>query len=194
MTTFLLIRHGQSEWNAEGRWQGQADPPLSELGVHQARAAADGVGMVDAIVSSDLERAAMTAAIIAEGIGVGPVLTDERLRERHAGPWQGLTRAQINEQYPGYLDNGQRPKGYESDEAVTERAIDALEEWRLAGDTVLVITHGGLIGALEKSLGAPWERFGNLDGRYFVLDEHGLRLGDRVALIDPDAITVPALE
>jgi len=101
VTRMLLARHGQSEWNALGRWQGQADPPLSELGRQQARAAADRLGTVDAIVSSDLERALATAAIIAEVLGVGPVLVEPRLRERSAGEWSGLTRDEIEADWPG---------------------------------------------------------------------------------------------
>jgi glucosyl-3-phosphoglycerate phosphatase len=83
--TLLVIRHGRSEWNAIGRWQGHADPPLSELGRRQAILAAASIGAVDAIVSSDLLRAAETAAIIAQKLGVGPVVVDERLGERDAG-------------------------------------------------------------------------------------------------------------
>src|SRR3954449_978711 len=77
----LFVRHGQSEWNALGRWQGQADPPLSDLGRAQARAAAHSLGALDAIFASDLQRAAETAAIISAAIGVGPVLVEPDLRE-----------------------------------------------------------------------------------------------------------------
>ena len=104
MTRMLLVRHGQSEWNALGRWQGQADPPLSALGREQARSAVARLGAVDLIVASDLDRALTTAAIMAEGLGVGPVMVEPRLRERSAGEWSGLTRAEIDEQWPGYLD------------------------------------------------------------------------------------------
>jgi len=105
----LVVRHGQSEWNAVGRWQGQADPPLTELGLHQAAHAAQHVGAVDAVVASDLERSLTTAAIIAELIGIGPVLVDEGFRERDAGEWQGLTKAEIAEGWPGYLQDRRRP-------------------------------------------------------------------------------------
>src|SRR5690606_3013114 len=113
------------EWNAAGRWQGQADPPLSELGRRQARAAGATVGAVDAVVASPLERAHHTAVAISESVGVGPVLVLPDLMERHAGEWQGLTRAQIDEQYPGYLaDRGEhrrRPPGWEDDDVLLER-------------------------------------------------------------------------
>src|SRR3546814_3323938 len=103
MTRVLLVRHGQSEWNATGRWQGQADPPLTDLGRAQAHHAARSLGVVDAIVASDLQRAADTALIISGELGVGPVVLDEGLRERDAGEWSGLTRAEIERDWPGYL-------------------------------------------------------------------------------------------
>ena len=105
MTRVLLVRHGQSEWNAAGRWQGQADPPLTDLGRHQALHAARNLGVVDAVVASDLQRASETALIIAEALGVGPVVLEPGLRERDAGEWSGLTRAEIERDWPGYLDS-----------------------------------------------------------------------------------------
>src|SRR5687767_12015126 len=103
-TRILLVRHGESEWNASGRWQGWADAPLSELGQQQAVEAAQAVGAVDAVVASDLSRAAETARIISELIGVGPVLTMEGLRERDVGEWSGLTRKEIGERWPETLE------------------------------------------------------------------------------------------
>src|SRR4029450_3937582 len=112
----LWPRHGQSEWNATGRWQGQADPPLSDLGRRQAREAARAIGAVEAGWSAALERGAGTAAIISADIGVGPVVLDPDLRERDAGEYSGLTRAEIEERFPGYLDAGTRPPGWEPDD------------------------------------------------------------------------------
>ena len=82
MARILLVRHGQSEWNADGRWQGQENPPLTELGLAQAAQAAKAVGAVDGIYASPLERAAITAAVVAEEVGVGPVMTLPDLMER----------------------------------------------------------------------------------------------------------------
>ena len=121
MLNLLLARHGQSEWNAVGRWQGQADPPLSELGRAQARGAANQAGAFDAIFASDLERALHTATIISTTLGVGPVIVDPRLKERNAGEFSGLTRAEIDTQFPGMLDRGEWPPGWEDDEAVLTR-------------------------------------------------------------------------
>ena len=79
ITRLLALRHGESEWNALGRWQGQADPPLTDLGRLQAFHAARNLGVVDAIVASDLQRATDTARIISEALGVGPVVSRWRI-------------------------------------------------------------------------------------------------------------------
>ena len=112
MPKLLIVRHGQSEWNALGRWQGQADPPLTNLGQSQARKAIQKLGLFDSIVSSPLQRAKNTASIISELMGVGPVVTESGLMERDAGPWQGLTRIEIENDWPGFLASGKRPDGY----------------------------------------------------------------------------------
>jgi broad specificity phosphatase PhoE len=205
-TRVLLVRHGQSEWNAVGRWQGQADPPLSDLGRQQARSAARSLGTVDAIFASDLQRAALTAAIISEELGVGPVVLDPDLRERDAGEWSGLTRAEIDERYPGYLEDRtdehkgfaggpRRPPGWEPDDAVLERAHAALKSIHLAvgPGEVLGVTHGGLIYVLEGHLGGGFARLANGGGRWFDVDGDTLSLGERVLLVSEDdaPITVP---
>ncbi len=217
MTRVLLIRHGQSEWNADGRWQGQADPALTDLGRRQAQHASRALGVVDAIVSSDLQRAAETAAIIAGELGVGPLVLDPDLRERHAGEWQGLTRADIERDWPGYLgppppiegsaeagapaaqvteDGGprRRPPGWEPDDAVIGRAIAALIRIHdlVPHGEAIVVTHGGLVYALEGRFGAPFVRLPNLGGRWVEVGPGGPeRLGERVLLVDPDELTVP---
>ena len=214
MTRVLLVRHGQSEWNADGRWQGQADPALTDLGRHQALHASRALGVVDAIVSSDLQRAAETAAIISGELGVGPLVLDPDLRERHAGEWQGLTRADIERGWPGYLgppapiegtpaasarvtqEDGtrRRPPGWEADEDLVERAVAALVriDALASGGEAIAVTHGGLVYALESMLGAPFVRLPNLGGRWIEVGPDGpTRLGDRVLLVDPDELTVP---
>ncbi len=197
MARLLLVRHGQSEWNADGRWQGQADPPLSDLGRRQAQAAAAAVGAVDAVVASPLERAFLTAAAISEAVGVGPVLVEPDLMERHAGEWQGLTRAQIDEQYPGYLDDRgddrRRPPGWEDDDVLLDRVLGALDRLlgQLSGaDDVVIVTHGGVIYAIERHLGAGFERIPNLGARWVTAEAGRLALGDRLLLVDPDAVAV----
>lgn len=220
MTRVLLVRHGQSEWNADGRWQGQADPALTDLGRHQALHASRSLGVVDAIVASDLQRASETALIISGELGVGPLVLDPDLRERHAGEWQGLTRAEIERDWPGYLgppppiegaaapagaaddggrttdDSGphRRPPGWEPDDQLVERATAALIRIHelVPGGDAIAVTHGGLIYALERSLGATFVRLPNLGGRWMEVGPAGpVALGDRVVLVDPDELTVP---
>lgn len=195
VTRMLLVRHGESEWNALGRWQGQADPPLSPTGKRQAASAAQRLGTVDLIVSSDLSRAVHTAHIIAELLGVGPVIVEPRLRERDAGEWSGLTRDQVEERFPGYLDDGRRPPGWEPDDVLLARTTDALNELErtYSGAEILVVTHGGVIYTLERQHGLPHVRLANLEGRW--ADHHGdqVRLRERILLVDDDDITtVPA--
>jgi broad specificity phosphatase PhoE len=192
-TRVLLVRHGQSEWNASGRWQGQADPPLTNLGRLQAREAADALGALDAVWASDLQRAAETAVIIANGLGVGPVVLDEDLRERDAGEWSGLTRAEIEERFPGYLADHRRPPGWEDDERLLARALRVLHRIgeEVPGGDVVAVTHGGLIYNLEAHLGEDMTRIGNVEGRYVLVEGERLTLGERLMLAEPADVTIP---
>lgn len=191
MLNVLVARHGQSEWNALGRWQGQADPPLSALGRAQARRAADQMGSFDAIIASDLDRSLSTALIIAEVLGIGPVLVEPRIRERNAGEYQGLTREEIEARFPGNLDARIWPPGWESDADVHRRVSEALDATvaEIGGGDVLMISHGGVIYSLEGHLGASHERIANLGARWFHHDDGGWRLGERVQL-SPDDVMV----
>jgi probable phosphoglycerate mutase len=193
MTRLLVVRHGQSEWNASGRWQGRADPPLTDEGRRQAGVAGGALGAFDAVVASPLLRAAETATIIAEGLGIGPVLTDPDLVERDAGEWQGLTRTQIEEGWPGFLDEGRRPPGYEPGDAMLARVRSVLEHIseRMGDGEVLVVSHGGVVYALEEACGEPWVRLPNLGARWFEVSGDDLWAGPRVDLV-PDG-TVPNL-
>jgi broad specificity phosphatase PhoE len=197
-TRILLVRHGQSVWNAAGRWQGQADPPLTDVGRAQAASAARSLGALDAIFASDLQRALETAVIISGDLGVGPVIVEPDLKERDAGEWSGLTRDEINERYPGYLNAdrhqvlgpsgelARRPPGWESDEHLLARALGALHRIAEAvGDgEVLAVSHGGLIYVVEHHLGAPaFERLANGGGRWVDIDGGRPRLGERVILV-----------
>lgn len=191
MLNVLVARHGQSEWNAAGRWQGQADPPLSDLGRAQAAGAATQLGAFDAIIASDLDRALTTAMIIAEHLGIGPVLVEPSFRERHAGEYQGLTRDEIETRFPGNLDAGIWPPGWEPNRDVHARVTEGLERVRVeigSGD-VLIISHGGVIYSLEGHHGVPHERIANLGARWFHHNERGWRLGERVQL-SPDDVTI----
>jgi probable phosphoglycerate mutase len=197
VTRILLLRHGQSEWNALGKWQGQADPPLTNLGRQQAHHAADHLATNGAdfasAVSSDLSRASETASIIATRLGV-PLSHERGLRERHVGSWQGLTRDEIEARWPGWLEVRRRPDDFETDDEVltrTRRAIELIG--RVANDgAALVVCHGGIIFSIERSVGAPHEPLPNLAGRWLTVHDGGeWELGERVALVDAGETTVP---
>jgi broad specificity phosphatase PhoE len=192
-TRLFLLRHGESTWNTEGRWQGQADPPLTTLGERQAEAAAGGITVnVDAIWTSDLGRASRTAELLTAALCIGPPRNDARLRERDAGEWSGLTRAEIEERWPGHLAARRSPPGWEPDTAVVERALAALHDIadETPGGVTLVVTHGGVVRVVERHLGAEPGPLPNLGGRW--IDAHGdaFVLGERQLLIDPDEVEV----
>jgi probable phosphoglycerate mutase len=190
-TSLLLVRHGQSIWNLEHRWQGQANPPLSDHGRLQARAAAGSIGTVDIIVSSTQIRALETATIISEQVGVGPVQSVEGLHERHAGEWSGLTTTEIEERWPGWIESARRPEGWETDAEVLTRVTAAMETVvaTFRGATVLVISHGGVIVTVEDHLAVREGRIPNLHGRVVVDTSPGWMAGDRLQLIPPDITT-----
>jgi broad specificity phosphatase PhoE len=147
MTTLLLARHGETDWNREGRWQGWADPPLNDLGRSQARELAEQLRATpfDAVYSSDLARAVETAEILAADHGV-PIVLDRDLREIDIGSWSGLTRAEIMERFP----DGKRPDG-ETHEQQATRVRAAVTRIAKAhpGGRVLVVGHGGTIRSIH---------------------------------------------
>lgn len=168
------------------RWQGRADPPLTDVGQRQAAAAAEAIGAVDAVVSSTLQRAHHTAVIISEMIGVGPVHLDDRLVERDAGEWTGLTGEEIDVRYPGDREAWRTPPGFESNERLVARVHDALVDLagRFAGGDVVAVTHGGVIFAMEEHLTGEARRIPNLGAQWVEVGIDGsMRLGDRVPLL-----------
>jgi probable phosphoglycerate mutase len=186
VTQILLVRHGQSTWNAAGRWQGRADPPLSPLGVTQARQAGRALGAVDVLVSSPLQRARSTAELIGDELGVGPVEVEHGLIERAVGPWTGLSFTEIETTWPGAIERREWPEGFEDDDELVSRAVGALQrlEERFDGLEVVAVTHGGVLHALERAYGLPAGRFSNLTGRRVVMEAGRVVLGDRVLLTD----------
>ena len=187
-TDLLIIRHGQSTWNALRRWQGHSDPPLSELGRRQAEAAATRLDRTfDAYVASDLQRALHTAEFIAAGSG-HVVEADAAFRERCAGEWEGLTRVQIDERWPDWQSHPWRPDGWEGDTELLARVIPALDALvqRLSGLTspsVLLVTHVGVVRALDRHCGAESIAIPNLAGRWFHYDQDW-QAGEFVALVE----------
>lgn len=155
MTTLLLVRHGETDWNAERRWQGHADVPLNERGREQARALAEELAdtEIDAIYASDLSRARDTAEAVGTRLGI-PVVTDPALREIDVGPIEGLTA----EESKG-IDSWQgEPK-----EAHAQRILDALRRIaeRHPAERVLVVTHGGSMRRVHEHLGLEGGPFEN---------------------------------
>jgi 2,3-bisphosphoglycerate-dependent phosphoglycerate mutase len=148
MTTILLARHGETDWNREGRLQGWDDRPLNELGRQQARELAGRLADVpfDAVYASDLSRARETAEIVAEPHGV-PVLIEPGLREMDYGSWSGLTRAEIEQRFPGddRHDGETRAQHLERVLAAAERIAA-----RHPGERILIVSHGGSLRALRR--------------------------------------------
>ncbi len=160
----LVVRHAQSVWNAAGRWQGWSDAPLSELGQEQARQAGRALAAAgttpDAMASSDLARARMTAALIGAEVGYGgPMTVDPGLREQDLGEWNGLTSDEIATVWPSQLDArragrlGEVPGGEEAT-VFAARCLGALRSLAGAGaGETVVVAHGGVIIALERAMG-----------------------------------------
>ncbi len=157
MTEMWLVRHGQTDWNLRGIYQGQSDIPLNETGIAQARKLAASLSRVHfaAIYSSDLMRAYHTASIIAEVQGL-PVQTDPRLREINQGVWEGQTIEAVREKYqpdfsrnPKYISTP-RAEGAESLEQVIRRMVAAANEYHAKhnGGRLLLCTHGLSAAAL----------------------------------------------
>ena len=154
MTTLLLARHGETDWNSERRWQGHVDRPLNERGREQARAlAAELAGRrIDAVYSSDLLRARETAEIVAAALGL-EVRVDPGLREVDTGSWSGLVHSEIETSDPeGFRRWQEGGKGWESGESYEEmgaRVVAAVLELAAAhpDETLLVVSHGGSIRA-----------------------------------------------
>ena len=182
MTTLYMIRHGETPWNVEGRYQGQLDPPLTEQGRRQAESTAARLASLgfEAIYSSDLARAQQTAAALAEQTGL-PVRLDSRLREIHQGEWQGVLIGDIRARWPAEIHGWENdpwhhhPPGGESLPALQTRVYAVIDELtaRHPHGKVAVFSHklpiallkiryqghpSGQIWTLLPANGA-WERF-----------------------------------
>jgi probable phosphoglycerate mutase len=160
VTTLLLARHGETDWNREFRIQGSSDTELNEVGRAQARALADELAdePIDAVYASDLSRARETAEIVAAGKGL-EVRLDAGLRERSFGSWEGLTRNEIDERFPDLAHHDG-----ETDEEVRNRVLASVRRIVQGhpGQEVLVVSHGGALNALwHHAFGERIERWGN---------------------------------
>jgi probable phosphoglycerate mutase len=158
VTTILLARHGESDWNAAGRWQGHTDRPLTELGRSQAGRLRDELAGVclDAVYASDLRRAWETAEIAVEGRGLH-VVREPALREVDVGSWAGRSRAELEELDPDgvrrWESGGLGWEGGEAYEAMAGRVVECV--LRVAGahpgGRLLVVSHGGSIRAVKAA-------------------------------------------
>ena len=148
---FWFLRHGETDWNAEGRSQGRTDIPLNVVGLAQARRAA--MAMVDrgivTIVASPLSRALHTAEIVAEALAL-PVATDADLQEVCFGVEEGQP---MGDWYEDWVGGGFTPDGAESFQTLHDRAVAAINRATALPGPVLVVAHGALFRALRKALG-----------------------------------------
>jgi broad specificity phosphatase PhoE len=189
----ILLRHGQTDYNVDGRMQGHIDSHLTDAGHEQAAEAAPVLASLapDRLVSSDLRRAVDTAEVVGAACGL-PLKFDPRLRETHLGLWQGHTVAEIERDYPGAIaawrsDPAWAPPEGESRIDVVARSRPVVDELdaELAdsdgvSETVLLVAHGGLIAGLVTGLldlpPSAWPSFGGLGNcRWAVLarrDDH----------------------
>lgn len=169
MTQFTLVRHGQTDWNAARRIQGRSDIPLNPVGRSQARAAARLLGdrHWHAVVASPLQRAFDTGGIIARGLGLDEPLAVPGLAERSYGDAEGMTGPELTERFPGGIEGGRVP-GCETRAEVVERATAALLELaeRFPGSSIVVATHGAVIGSLLRALSSD------------DLPSHGISVGN----------------
>jgi 2,3-bisphosphoglycerate-dependent phosphoglycerate mutase len=170
VTTLLLTRHGETDWNATHRWQGFTGPPLNELGRRQAAELADRLAGLEihAVYSSDTVRAVETADIVAGRLGLA-VRRDARLREVNFGEWEGLTRHEINERFAGAFAAWDEcklaaPTGGETDLEMAARVLAALGEIARAhvGGRVVIVTSGGPIRAVQAHAGGIEQEFARL--------------------------------
>ena len=178
-TRFIILRHGETVWNREDRYQGHLDSPLTVAGLAQARALAQRLQgcRFSALYSSDLGRARQTAQLIADQTGHRLQL-DPRLRERHLGWFQGLIKAEIRQKFPDeyrLFKSGNPDYVVPGGESGRERfacVLACLEELALrhGGERLVVVTHGGVLGALVRhTLGLPLQaprRFSRFNGSW----------------------------
>ncbi|CAK8562374.1 unnamed protein product [Lathyrus sativus] len=170
----VVVRHGQTIWNFEGKCQGQVDIELNEVGKQQADAVADRLSRepkISAVYSSDLKRALETAQTIASRCGVLEVVKDLDLRERHMGNMQGLVFSESEKTNPiGYNilksrnENQEIPGGGESLDQLYERCKSAVLRIgrKHIGERVVVVSHGASIEVLYKWAGADGKYAGNI--------------------------------
>jgi probable phosphoglycerate mutase len=180
-TRLVVVRHGVTDWNREGRFQGHLDPPLSDVGRHEAELVAERIASDDLlrpvrIISSSLARAAETAAAIGVASGA-PVEPDDRLIEIGQGEWEGRTHAELEvadaRRYRAWRDAAgvRQPPGGESIDSATARVRAVLEELATSEETTCLVSHGGTMRILARLL------FDLADDRSWALDVDNASIG-----------------
>jgi alpha-ribazole phosphatase len=158
MLHLILVRHGETEWNAQRRYQGQMDVPLSDLGRRQAKLVAERLfgQKIDAVYASDLERAMETAQVIAEKNGL-KISTDPRLRELKFGILEGLTFDEAEAQYPEMIaawleDFNNTPEGAETIQSFNKRVVSLVDDLKKKHDEqiLLIVGHGGSLSEILR--------------------------------------------
>jgi 2,3-bisphosphoglycerate-dependent phosphoglycerate mutase len=145
MTELLLVRHGETDWNAEGKLQGHTDRPLNDYGRRQAQALADRLAgeSIDAVYASDLSRARETAEILGAKLGL-PVLVDPDLREKNWGNWEGLTSDErLHIEFEGETSEAHRDRTLSAVQRIVERHPDG---------RIVVVTHGGSLRRIQAAV------------------------------------------
>ncbi|PZP40418.1 MAG: histidine phosphatase family protein [Pseudomonas fluorescens] len=179
---FLFVRHGQTDWNVEGRMQGHTDIPLNATGLAQAHAAAARLNghTFTRIVTSPLQRASATAEVIAKTYNI-PLEYDERLKERSFGSFEGHLKDDLRQQYsigPEEPLSAYMPADGETTHAIRQRSREAIAHWLATypEETVLFVGHSAFFCALYQSLGGPYTQAHNAIPYHFQPTTHGWQL------------------
>ena len=177
-----LVRHGESTWNAERRWAGQGNPPLSQAGREQAFLVAEHWAEMnfDAVTSSSMQRARETAEIVAKRLQITLHEPVVEFDERHAGDLSGLTSSEIEVRHPGLLGRLRSDvlveiPGGEAWPLFTERIVTGFsrfQEWN--NQRLLLVAHAGVLRAVAHHLQEAPPMYGNLQGRWLKLERSGV--------------------
>ncbi len=176
----LAVRHGVTPWNAMQRWQGATDIPLAEEGIAQTFTAAKRLAAMgwrgQHVFCSGLSRSLVTASTICAELGLNAPVELPGLSERELGEWEGLSVTEVERRYPGSIGAWTTgviagPPGGETDKTVADRFVRACEailaRMRAEESPVLVITHAGVLHAVDKINGFGYSKYGPLCGRWF---------------------------
>ena len=167
----ILLRHGETEWNLTSRMQGLSDTRLTEAGLDQAHQAVAKMPPFAQIWTSPLQRARMTAQIIADEQR-SKYTVDDRLVERSWGEWEGMLPEEVDQRWPGWRAEGRKPPGYECDKSVFARFQAWLANVPMVGRSapVAAVTHGGFMSAVVRVLGGSDTGYKNLEGVWLADD------------------------